>query len=116
MASQLVSTESGEHYTWGRECDGWYLLKTEGLHVIQERMPPETADVMHFHRQATQFFFVLSGHLTVENQDGAVTIAAGRAVLVEPNTRHRARNKSTSDVEFLVVSYPPSHEDRFICE
>ena len=26
-----------EHYNWGEACDGWHLLKTDSLSVIQEK-------------------------------------------------------------------------------
>mgnify|MGYP006207291555 FL=1 len=47
-----------EHYNWGDKCDGWHMLKTEGLSVIEERMPAGTAETMHYHEHAQQFFFM----------------------------------------------------------
>jgi mannose-6-phosphate isomerase-like protein (cupin superfamily) len=116
MDFQVISTNAAEHYTWGGRCDGWFLLKGEAIHVIQERMPPGTAEVMHFHRQSRQVFFVLRGNLTMGNASSSVTIPAGHALVIEPNTEHRASNESTAEVEFLVISCPPSHGDRFDCE
>jgi mannose-6-phosphate isomerase-like protein (cupin superfamily) len=115
-ALQLISTKTAEHYTWGAQCDGWFLLKGDTIHVIQERMPPHTAEVMHFHRKSRQLFYVLCGELTMENESTSLITRAGSAVVVGPNTEHRASNQSDQVVEFLVISCPPSHADRCDCE
>jgi mannose-6-phosphate isomerase-like protein (cupin superfamily) len=39
-------------------------------------------------------------------------IAAGQSLVIEPLAAHQAANESSEDVEFLVVSCPPSHGDR----
>ncbi len=58
--------KSSEHYTWGQNCDGWHLLKTNSLSVIQERMPPNTSEALHYHQKAQQFFYILLGQATFE--------------------------------------------------
>ena len=63
---EIVSSENAEHYTWGGVCDGWHLLKSSNLSVIQERVPPGAAEVNHYHKKAHQFFYVLSGEATIE--------------------------------------------------
>lgn len=47
-----ISRANAEHYTWGQGCDGWYLVKDDQLTVIQERMPPGTAETFHKHTRA----------------------------------------------------------------
>ncbi|HET9209161.1 MAG TPA: cupin domain-containing protein [Thermoanaerobaculia bacterium] len=111
-ALKPVSTASAEHYTWGEVCDGWRLLKEEQLSVIQERVPPGGAEVMHFHSRARQFFYVLSGTATLELADGAVSFGAGEGVHVPPGIPHRFRNLSDQDVVFLVISAPSTEGDR----
>jgi hypothetical protein len=43
MPTKIVSINSGEHYKWGgrqgTDCDGWHLLKTPELSIIEELMP-----------------------------------------------------------------------------
>ena len=116
MSFQTVSTATAEHYTWGADCDGWFLLKEENVHVIRERMPRRTAEVMHFHRRSRQLFYVLRGELTMYSDSASVLVRAGQAVVVEPNVRHRASNRSKATLEFLVISSPPSHGDRIDTE
>lgn len=116
MDFKPISTESAQHFTWGGKCDGWYLLRESSIHVIQERMPPGAAEVMHLHRHSRQLFYILRGTLAMANASSSATIATGYAVVIEPNVPHRAANDSTEYVEFLVVSSPPIHGDRFDCE
>jgi len=39
---KIKNTNNAEHYLWGDNCDGWHLLKTDSLSIIQENMPPDT--------------------------------------------------------------------------
>jgi hypothetical protein len=57
MMKELVSRGNGEQYAWGDGCDGWHLVKTPGMSVIQERMPPGRSETRHLHQHAHQFFF-----------------------------------------------------------
>jgi mannose-6-phosphate isomerase-like protein (cupin superfamily) len=107
-----VSTANAEHYTWGENCDGWFLHKGEDFHVIQERMPPGASEVAHLHRRSRQLFYVLHGELAMRFASSSTKIAAGQSLVIEPLAAHQAANESSEDVEFLVVSCPPSHGDR----
>ena len=61
-----VSTANAAHYVWGQQCDGWHLLAGDDLSVIEERMPPGTAEVRHRHARSRQFFYVLGGTAMLE--------------------------------------------------
>lgn len=62
----IIDTENTKHYTWGKNCDGWHLLDSETLSIIQERMPANTEESLHFHKLSQQFFFILKGTATFE--------------------------------------------------
>jgi len=112
MGEQMVSASNAEHYTWGDGCDGWFLVRTPELHVIEERMPPGTTEHAHHHLRARQFFYVLAGELTIV-MDGIETILRGSEGLeIPPGRVHQAVNRATKPVRFLVTSQPPSHGDR----
>ena len=81
---------------------------------ITERMPPGASEVRHFHQHARQFFFVLSGTAVLEVGGTAISLAAGEGCEVAPGTPHQMFNRSGADLEFLVVSQPPSHGDRVL--
>ena len=107
-----ISNETAEHYTWGSQCDGWHLLKTPELSVIQERMPPGTAEVRHFHQRAQQFFYVFAGEAVMEVDGRSVVLTSGEGIWIPTGVAHQMKNDSGDDVHFLVISQPPSHADR----
>ena len=116
-----ISRDTAEHYTWPgaigpQHCDGWHMHRSAGLSVIEERMPPGTAEGRHLHQHATQFFYVLSGRLTLEREGEIHTLAAGACCTVLAQTPHQVFNRGQEDVRFLVISEPPSHGDRVTLE
>jgi len=116
MPAKIISTKSAEHYKWGgpqaTDCDGWHLVKTAELSVIEELMPPGTKETRHSNVHARQFFYVLEGELTMEIEYHDFVLRKGEGVEVSPGQRHQALNKSVSPVRIVVTSQPPSHGDR----
>ncbi|HSY67665.1 MAG TPA: cupin domain-containing protein [Edaphobacter sp.] len=116
MATQTISTRSAEHYKWGgpqgTDCDGWHLVKTPALSIIEEFMPPGTSEARHFHVHARQFFFVLEGELTLEVEHHDFVLQTGEGLEISPGQQHQAMNRSRGPVRMLVTSQPPSHGDR----
>src|ERR1700742_3947223 len=108
----IKSTKNAEHYTWGDNCDGWHLLRSDSLSVIQERMPPGTSEQRHYHERAQQVFYILSGTATFEVEGQEKTVEANQSIHVPPKTRHCIANKAEADLYFLVISEPKSHGDR----
>jgi len=107
-----ISRTTADHYVWGGNCDGWHLVRATGLSVIEERMPPGTREVPHRHAHARQFFYVLSGTLTMDVEGTRHRLDARAGIELPPGAAHQALNESDADVEFIVVSTPPSHGDR----
>ena len=108
----VISRETAEHYSWGSGCDGWHLLRQDTLSVIEERMPPRTSEVLHRHRQATQFFYVLRGELHIDVDGVMHHVPSGSGLEVRRGEPHQVFNNGSEPAEFLVVSQPPSHGDR----
>jgi len=111
-----VSRSSAPHYTWAKICDGWRLIDTPGLSVVEERVPPSAEEVRHYHNETRQFFYVLSGAATVETQEREHEIAAGSGLEVAPGVQHKFMNRSDQDVVFLVISAPSTKADRIDVE
>lgn len=111
-----ISKQNAEHYIWGDHCDGWHLVKNNRLSVIHERMPVNTSEVRHYHNQARQFFFVISGTAVLEIDGERITLNAQEGIEVPPLVPHQMRNESDCDVEFLVISQPNSKGDRVLTE
>ena len=111
-----ISKGTAEHYIWGQGCDGWHLVRTDELSVIEERMPPGASEIRHYQVRARQFFYVLEGELTMEVEHDHHALGKGEGVEIAPGRAHQALNRSRADVRFLVTSQPPSHGDRVACE
>lgn len=112
MGSQPIDRSTAVHYVWGDVCDGWRLVDSPGLSVIHERMPPGSREIRHLHNSARQFFFVLSGELTLEVGGDNHVLAPQQGLEIAPLTPHQAINTSTEPVEFLVISQPTTRGDR----
>jgi mannose-6-phosphate isomerase-like protein (cupin superfamily) len=108
-----VAREAAEHYIWGGNCDGWHLVKSRGLSVIEERMPPGAAEVRHYHESARQFFFVLAGVLIIEVEGRVHELLPRQGLEVAPGSDHQVRTAPGSGAEFLVISQPPAQGDRY---
>ena len=112
MAYMITSTDNAEHYTWGDQCDGWPLLRTDSLSVIQERMPPGTSEQLHFHHHAQQVFYILSGTAIFEVEGETETVNTGESIHIPKTTQHRIINNGETDLHFLVISEPKTQGDR----
>src|SRR6476661_5318777 len=78
-----TSKRTGQRYGWGDGCEGWHLVRSQNLSVIEERMPPGAREVRHWHARARQFFYVVAGTLTLE-VEGATHVLAPRSGLELP--------------------------------
>jgi uncharacterized cupin superfamily protein len=111
-----VSRSSAPHYTWASICDGWRLVDTQGLSVVEERVPPGAEEVRYCHNQARQFFYVLSGTAVLEKEGSEHRISTGSGIEVAPGVQHKFMNRSELDVIFLVISAPSTKTDRIDVE
>jgi len=108
----VTSVEIGKHYVWGGNCDGWHLVASSNLSVIQERMPCGSSEVRHLHNRAEQFFYVLRGTATLEVAGFTYVLNANEGFHVPASVPHTLSNQHEQILDFLVVSTPPSHGDR----
>jgi mannose-6-phosphate isomerase-like protein (cupin superfamily) len=113
----VTHRNNAEHYTWPSAigehvCDGWHLHRSEALSIIEERMPPNTAEQRHLHQRAAQFFYVLAGELIIELNGEEHRLTSLTGLTIPAQTPHQVFNRSSGDARFLVISQPPSHGDR----
>src|SRR5271168_2391536 len=105
MTAHIIRTADAEHYTWGgpngTDCDGWHLVRTAELSVIEESMPAGASEVRHHHVRARQFFYVLAGELTIEIDGSEILLRASEGVEIGPGLSHQAINRSGAPVRFL---------------
>ena len=107
---KTIAPSSAPHYTWGSDCDGWMLVDTPALSVIEERMPPNAGERLHRHHLAQQFFRILEGEAVMELTDAQVTLRAGEGISIPATVPHRIRNVSSAAVRFLVISQPTTRD------
>ena len=108
----MISKRNAPSFTWRDVCEGWTLLDTANLHVIQERMPPATCELLHVHTHVRQLYFVLEGEAAIDFDDRTQLLRAGDALAIEPLRPHRMTNRSQQPLEFLVISSAPPRQDR----
>ena len=104
------------HYTWGNACDGWNLVADTRLSVKWEKMPPGTTEVLHYHQQAQQFFFILKGEAEFEIEQKKFVLKEQEGIHILPMEKHRVRNSTNKDLEFIVCSQPSTQGDRYNLE
>lgn len=109
-----ISKNNSEHYTWGDNCEGWRLVNKPGRSIIQEMMPPGTSEIRHYHEHASQFFYVLSGILTIELNGENFELTKHEGLEIPAKMSHQVLNKSEQNVEFMVISQPNATGDRVI--
>ena len=108
----ILSTDTLAHYSWGDSCSGWRLIHNSRLSVIQELMPPGTAEELHYHRHSQQLFYILAGEAFFEINGQHHIVRARQAIHVPSGSRHFIANKTKLKLEFLVISEPASNADR----
>ncbi|RIX53701.1 cupin domain-containing protein [Paenibacillus nanensis] len=112
----MISKKNAEHYVWGQQCDGWRLVNEAGQSIIHERMPAGTSEMRHYHVFAKQFFFVLSGVMTIEVNGELHTLSMHEGIEVKAKQPHQVFNRSNEEIEFLVISQPNTKGDRIAVE
>lgn len=101
-----------KHYQWGDGCDGWNLVDEPELSVKQERMPAGTAEQLHYHERAQQFFFILKVTATFEINGELIAVKEQEGIKIKKGTKHRISNNTGEDLEFILSSQPSTQNDR----
>ncbi len=108
----VKNKNNSEHYIWGDNCEGWRMADCEELSIIQEAMPPGTAEKEHHHNKARQFFYILKGEAEIEINGKIFQLDEKEGIEIAPGTAHRIFNNSGEDIDFLVISSPTTKGDR----
>lgn len=97
-------------------------MRTEGLSVaggvtqfgayLQTLQPGARSSTRHWHEQEDEFLFVVSGEVTVVDDDGAHVLGPGDAAgwpAGVPNAHH-VHNRSDAPCAYLIVGTRPTHD------
>lgn len=104
------------HYKWGDNCDGWNFISQPDAVVKQELMPAHTSEKLHFHKKAQQFFFILKGEAEFLIENKEITVRPMEGLTIYPGDKHKIMNQGTSDLEFILFSFPSTENDRTNCD
>ncbi len=109
---KVSAQEPLKHYQWGEGCDGWNLVEEETLSVKKERMPAGTAENLHYHEKAQQFFFILSGTASFEIDGEKIEVNTQEGIHIKAGQKHRILNQTETELEFILSSQPSTTGDR----
>ena len=70
------------------------------------RLPPKSANTLHKHVRAEEFYFVVVGVGRMRIGEETLTVPQYAAVLVGPSTLRQVFNDTDSDVLWLIVGAP----------
>ena len=99
-------------YSWGDGCYGWNFVDTEALSIKQELMPPDTAEQLHYHDKANQFFFILTGKANFIIDGVEHILKPNEGIEIKAGQKHFISNKNDGDLEFILYSQPSTKNDR----
>ena len=89
-----------------------YLERTgsENLGARLWRLPPRSANTLHKHVRAEEFYFVLEGTGRVRAGDETLTVPKYGGVLVAPDQLRQVFNDTDDEVLWLIVGAPEELE------
>jgi mannose-6-phosphate isomerase-like protein (cupin superfamily) len=77
------------------------------------RLPPKSANTLHKHPKAEEFYFVVEGTGRMRVGDDTITVPKHGGVLVSPKLLRQVFNDTEEDVLWLIVGAPEKEsEDR----
>jgi mannose-6-phosphate isomerase-like protein (cupin superfamily) len=89
-----------------------YLERTgsENLGARLWRLPPQSANTLHKHIRAEEFYFVLEGTGRLRVGDETLTVPRYGGVLVEPDRLRQVFNDTDAEVLWLIIGAPEELE------
>ena len=102
----------------GRTADVTELLSTSAqtggvLGLFRQIIAPQSGPPAHIHRDADEFFYVVSGTFDFKLGDRIVNVTTGSVVFIPKGTVHTFENKGTQPAILLVEVTPAGLEQKF---
>jgi mannose-6-phosphate isomerase-like protein (cupin superfamily) len=107
------SKKNSEHYFWGEKCEGWRMLDLPEFNVTREMIPTGKGEKLHLHKNARQFFYIISGSGDFEIGDEKIKVNQDEGIEIEPGKKHCISNNRNEPLEFIVISAPTTKGDRY---
>ena len=83
---------------------------SENLSARLWRLPPKSANTLHKHIRAEEFYFVLEGTGRLRVSDATLTVPRHGGVLVGPDQLRQVFNDTDAEVLWLIVGAPEETE------
>ena len=84
--------------------------KSEHLGARLWRLPPQSANTLHKHIRAEEFYFVVQGTGRIRVADQTLTVPKYGGVLVGPSQLRQVFNDADSEVLWLIIGAPEETE------
>jgi mannose-6-phosphate isomerase-like protein (cupin superfamily) len=84
--------------------------ESENLGARLWRLPPNSANTLHKHIRAEEFYFVLEGAGRIRVGDATLTVPKYSGLLVGPDQLRQVFNDTETDVLWLIVGAPEETE------
>lgn len=107
-----IRSDANNHFNWGDNCQGWHFFEDNQISVIKEIMPPRTSEVKHYHQKSQQIFHIIEGEACFDINKEQFVIPAGESIHIAAGETHQIKNNTNQDLIFLVISSPPTTNDR----
>jgi mannose-6-phosphate isomerase-like protein (cupin superfamily) len=77
-------------------------------------LPPGKSSLLHYHPEAEESYYILSGWARVLIGEEEVVMAAGTAVLIPAPQPHKITNIGSEDLTFLAICVPAWEPDNSV--
>jgi len=111
-----INTQAAERFSWGTNCDEWFLANKPNICILQEKMPGGSKEEKHYHEHTWQFFYVITGTATMEIEASIYQLGASDGIEIPPKISHKILNNTDHGLIFLVISTPNHKSDRINVE
>lgn len=89
------------------------IITREDTPVANIHVTHITDSTRHYHKEVTEFYFILEGEGKMELGKDVVELKPGVTILIPPMMAHRAYG----DIKCLICGVPAwKHDDEFFCE
>lgn len=109
---RVINKNKASHYQWGNACDAWTLLQSDGAIIKEENIPPSAGEILHYHQNSEQAFYILEGEATFFMESENYRMMPGDFIVVPRNMRHKICNESELSLRILLITFPGNINDR----
>ena len=108
----IIRKDKAKAYRWGIDCHSYLMHESVGISVKLETIPVKRSEKLHIHHHITQIFYILKGSANLVIDSKSFMLKPHECIAIFPGQQHSIRNTGEKELEFLLISQPPVHDDR----